>query len=235
MAEAPQAGGGAPAPARAPAAPPAPPEKKEPKTYVDFIEWLFFIFIAIAFLMRAATGFNSPGAFGNGISLLQKLAPDFSILLRVSAIFADVLCLFFLIAIIYSVGRTKEIAEKWYNALYPAPAEAASAEEKVKNPRWQLVVNHISSENPSDWRLAILESDIILADLFDSLGYQGDTVGDKLRSAEKAPFNTLSAAWEAHRIRNAIAHEGADFTLTEREARRIVGLYESVFREFDYI
>jgi hypothetical protein len=217
MAEAPQAGGGAPAPARAPAAPPAPPEKKEPKTYVDFIEWLFFIFIA------------------NGISLLQKLAPDFSILLRVSAIFADVLCLFFLIAIIYSVGRTKEIAEKWYNALYPAPAEAASAEEKVKNPRWQLVVNHISSENPSDWRLAILESDIILADLFDSLGYQGDTVGDKLRSAEKAPFNTLSAAWEAHRIRNAIAHEGADFTLTEREARRIVGLYESVFREFDYI
>jgi hypothetical protein len=56
-----------------------------------------------------------------------------------------------------------------------------------------------------------------------------------LKNADPAHFRTLQYAWEAHKIRNAIAHEGQDFTLTHREARRIVGLYEAVFREFEYI
>jgi hypothetical protein len=94
---------------------------------------------------------------------------------------------------------------------------------------------HIGSDNPSDWRLAILEADIILDELLSELGYTGDTIGDKLKKAHRGDFKSLDHAWEAHRIRNAIAHEGQDFVLTQREARRILDLYEMVFREFDYI
>jgi hypothetical protein len=48
-------------------------------------------------------------------------------------------------------------------------------------------------------------------------------------------MKTLNQAWEAHKIRNAIAHQGADFLLSEREAKRVVSLYREVFQEFDYI
>jgi hypothetical protein len=99
------------------------------------------------------------------------------------------------------------------------------------NPRWKLVLAHISSDNPSDWRLAILEADIILEETLDKAGYVGETVGDKLKNAERRPFSSLNAAWEAHKIRNAIAHEGQGFELNQREASRTLSLFEGVFRE----
>ena len=100
-----------------------------------------------------------------------------------------------------------------------------------QNPRWQKVLEHTVSDNPSDWRLAILEADIVLEETLDRAGYVGDTLGDKLKNAEKRPFASLNAAWEAHRIRNAIAHQGQGFELTQRDARRAISLFEAVFRE----
>jgi hypothetical protein len=62
----------------------------------------------------------------------------------------------------------------------------------------------------------------------------GNTLGDKLKQATRGDFKTLDAAWEAHRVRNQIAHEGSDFILTKHEAKRVIALYETVFEEFKY-
>jgi hypothetical protein len=93
----------------------------------------------------------------------------------------------------------------------------------------------LNSENESDWRLAVLEADLILEDMLEKIGYPGATIGDKLKGIERSDFNTIDQAWEAHRTRNLIAHEGGDFRITNREARRVVGLYEQVFKEFHFI
>ena len=75
----------------------------------------------------------------------------------------------------------------------------------------------------------------MLGELLDSLGYKGETMADKMRSVDRANFNTIDLAWEAHRARNQIAHEGLQQPLAAREARRIIGLYERIFREFRFI
>jgi len=36
-------------------------------------------------------------------------------------------------------------------------------------------------------------------------------MGDKLKAVEKSDFNSIELAWEAHKARNMIAHEGSDF------------------------
>ena len=122
--------------------------------------------------------------------------------------------------------------------LYPIAEKAVSifaAEEQVLNKKWQRVQEHMESPSQSDWKLAILEADIMLDEMLDSVGYRGETMGDKLKSVEKSDFLTLDLAWEAHKIRNAIAHEGAEFTIDQREARRVISLYERVFQEFEFI
>lgn len=107
---------------------------------------------------------------------------------------------------------------------------------EVSHPRWEKVREHLSSENPNDWRLAVLEADIILGEMLEKMGYiKGETIGEKLKTIEQSDFNSLDQAWEAHRIRNMIAHGGSDYILTEREAKRVIGLYEQVFKEFRYI
>ncbi|MBI2049265.1 MAG: hypothetical protein HYT29_02430, partial [Parcubacteria group bacterium] len=98
--------------------------------------------------------------------------------------------------------------------------------------KWQKVANLLGMLGESDWRLAIMEADNILDTLLKKMGYDGDTVGEKLKKVEPSDFLTLPQAWEAHRVRNRIAHEGVNFRLSHREAQRIIELYKKVFEEF---
>lgn len=107
--------------------------------------------------------------------------------------------------------------------------------EPVKNEhmgRWQKIVKLSESENQSDWRLSIIEADIMLDELLEKLQLPGDTMGEKLKAVEPSDFTTIESAWEAHKARNMIAHEGSDFLINQREIRRIISLYEAVFKEF---
>jgi len=100
--------------------------------------------------------------------------------------------------------------------------------------RWEHILDEANSGSEKSWRLAVLEADIMLNELLDSLGYKGETMADKMRSVERGDFKSIDLAWEAHRFRNRIAHE-AGIMLSQREVRRAIDLYERVFREFQFI
>ncbi len=102
----------------------------------------------------------------------------------------------------------------------------------VRDTRWEEIERLVTSEHPSGWRQAILEADIMLDEMVTRMGYPGETLGERLKGIEKSDFATLDDAWEAHKVRNKIAHEGTDFILTQREALRVIGLYRNVFEEF---
>ncbi|MEK7646081.1 MAG: hypothetical protein AAB381_00090 [Patescibacteria group bacterium] len=155
-----------------------------------------------------------------------------------------------IIMIIYSVEQIKKIrlkeAEIYDLKVEPAYTtverivEAGAEEVPVQNDmvlaqRWDVIGQHINSENPNDWKQAILDADTILDDVLTRLGYRGESVGEKLKRAEPADFATLQDAWEAHKARNDIAHRGLEYTLNQHEAKRIFQLYRKVFEEFYYI
>ena len=94
------------------------------------------------------------------------------------------------------------------------------------------VKNHIQSNNPNDWKLAIIEADIVLDQTLKDRGYAGTSLGERLRSITPSQLGSIDDAWEAHRVRNKIAHEGADFVLTRRIADDTIARYMNVFREF---
>lgn len=111
-------------------------------------------------------------------------------------------------------------------ALPPTPADFED------HPRFAIVQGYMSSPSEALWRIGILEADNMLAEVLREKGYQGETVADMLKEAS---FKTVQLAWDAHGVRNRIAHEGSNFQLTEREAKRAFSLYESVFRELKVI
>lgn len=109
------------------------------------------------------------------------------------------------------------------------------AESQPKNEKWEHIVELVNSANPSDWRLAIIEADVMLEDFMRRAGYHGETLGEMLKGAGKNDFTSLDEAWEAHKIRNNIAHQGREFALNEREAKHALSLFEKVFKEFGAI
>lgn len=153
------------------------------------------------------------------------------ILILSSMLLSSVLVIF----IFYVIFRINQVYSKQRKSLRPAKNAEEKKEEKIKNEKWEIITEHIESENSNDWRLAILEADIVLGEMLDKLGYRGEGIGEQLKSVDKSDFTTIDDAWEAHKIRNSIAHEGASFIITEREAKRIIGLYKKVFEEHGYI
>lgn len=138
--------------------------------------------------------------------------------------------------ILWCVGALTKLNEAQNKIFNPkGNGENHIFSEENKNRKWERVEEHINSQNPSDWKFAILEADIILDELLTTIGYRGETMSDKLKSVEKSDFQTIDLAWEGHKVRNYIAHEGTDFLITEREARRVIALYRAVFEEFHFI
>jgi hypothetical protein len=106
------------------------------------------------------------------------------------------------------------------------------AEEKNNHPKFAIIEGYMNSESEALWRIGVMEADNLLHEVLREKGYQGETLGEMLKAAS---FRTIDLAWDAHKIRNRIAHEGSDFQLTEREAKRAFVLYESVFRDLKVV
>lgn len=154
------------------------------------------------------------------------------------SIFAILLSLLFFAGYIYASIRYGELYEKEQEALHEAEhrwAERYGDEKHSKNTRWGEIETYIISDDPKAWKIALIEADILLEQALTNAGYVGATIGDKLKTAQKSSFTTLQDAWEAHKVRNQIAHEGGDFILTKRIAQETVKRYERVFREFGAI
>lgn len=122
--------------------------------------------------------------------------------------------------------QTRRDEEEKYSTLHPHEAE-----ERRDHSRWNHVRQMVESPNENDWRQAIIEADIMLDDLLSQLGYPGQSVGEKLRAVDPSRFHSLQYAWDAHKVRNEIAHSGTGYRLDERQAHRTIAMYEVVMRE----
>ena len=180
-------------------------------------------------LARAFGGASGAGALSLFLHAVDWFRP-----------YSTILSLLFLTGIAYCFLRIQHIMEETAHRDHHPEGESSHAPEApapggATAKRWERVLRHLESSHESDWRLAILEADVLLSELVDTMGYHGDSLGEKLKAIEQSDFTTLPKAWEAHGVRNRIAHEGAAFALTEREAKRVIALYEEVFSEFQYI
>ncbi len=144
-----------------------------------------------------------------------------------------ILSAIFIYGIIYSYIRMNEYAE--------LKTKKIEDEEKLwrqmhdpgqGNRRWLEVEEHVHSNNPNDWKLAIIEADVMLENMLEEAGFAGNTIADRLRSASGRSFAHIDDAWQAHRIRNQIAHGGTDFVLTQKMAQATIIQFKKVFEEF---
>ena len=142
----------------------------------------------------------------------------------------NVFIIIFIVGIIFVYIKFREVIKK--EREFYSPVEIEDTEAGEHQTQWEIIVNHTDSNNPAEWKIAIIEADNILDNILKEVGYEGDTLADRLKVAGDGDI--IQQAWEAHKIRNAIAHEG-EIELTQREAKRVIGLYENVFKKFGYI
>jgi len=211
--------------------PPRKPEAPKVDVFVEVVVILLIIFFLGLVYIRLQAYLEYTGGsslWGAIIAFLQSIYP----FLVGLSIVATLLAIF---GIFYNVKQIKKINIEENKIYNPKPELATAVSTAPKNPRWEKIVAQSNSANPSDWAQAIIDADSMLADLLVAQNYHGDGVGEMLKAVDKTDFLTLDAAWDAHKVRNQIAHPTPDFDLTARETQRVIALFASVFREFEII
>lgn len=221
-------------------------EKKPPEGEIfvgaDALFWILLFLVGIAFIGKV------PGFLGLSVGPFPSLSSIFASFFNTFQVFSVFLSLLFFLGIIYFNFKLGELSSHSHghghdshatstasHVTYSGASMMKDSHGHAPDKRWQNVLNRIESNNESDWRLAVIECDIVLDEMLTKMGYHGANMGDKLKQVEKSDFNTIDDAWEGHKFRNRIAHDGASFHVTRGEAERVVNLYKKVFEEFYFI
>lgn len=205
-------------------------------------EEAIFLLVGLFLLVAIITGLlNYLESFGLGTtdSLWVRILDYFlGHIWPIWKLVAVIISVFSLIGIIYNSWKLRAIALEEQLIYNPKPMAIVDEEKQIiepKNEKWEKVMRYLSSDNSSDWQRAVIEADVMLEEMLRLAGYHGESVGEMLKSVDQNEFLTIDDAWEAHKIRNAVAHSKGGYQLSEREAKHAVALFEKVFKEFQLI
>ncbi len=180
-----------------------------PDTYADFLEIV--------------------GGFISFTALIDFLQSLYSLFI----LFASFLSAVLIYGIIYSAIKIGQIRKEEKEETDAKIKEAQLGKANLPSDRWTRVLALVESDNPSDWKFAVLEADILLEEEITQLGFEGDSFAEKLKQISRENLASIDDLWEAHRVRNLIAHEGSDFILTKRKARSVVSLFGKALGEIN--
>ena len=212
-------------PAGKPAGKPVAAPAGKPGAILAEIFVAVLVFLLIIPFFKLFSGVSS-GTFTPLMSLVSSVF-DFIKLI------ATVVSMAAIIIVVYSFIRIQEITAEENKKL--GLALSWESERNQKNVRWQRVEEYMTSLNPSDWKVAILEADNILDEITTRMGYAGTTLGERMKKIPASEFPYLEEAWDAHKVRNAVAHKGTDYALSRSDAEHVVNTYYRVFAALGYL
>ena len=99
---------------------------------------------------------------------------------------------------------------------------------------WSSIYSRLETATDADAALIIIDADALADRILKELGLPGETMGERLKALGEQKFKEIDALWDAHKIRNQIAHEGAR-NITYSDAAYALAKYEKALKELGVI
>src|SRR3989344_1797430 len=138
----------------------------------------------------------------------------------------------FLAASVWTFIQTFPLRKKLYVLegcrAYKAPQKQNNFEEETRlrtRRRWDDIVKKAKTAGSPGYSMAVIEADILLEETMGRLGFLGKNLAERLRSSAPGEIKNISDVWEAHKLRNRIAHE-SDFRISMEETTKTLGVYK---------
>jgi len=144
----------------------------------------------------------------------------FFLFVYVGVLFVDVVLLLIL----------KGLSSDLKAVLYGAERPLTSQNTFIK--RFEAIRARLESENPSQYKVALLEADALADEILDGIGYKGATMAEKLEGVRGKQLECKELLVEAHAMRNSIVHD-ATVALSQEEAQRYLTQYQKFFEEVE--
>ena len=156
---------------------------------------------------------------------------NYSNIIFILKILAGAISIAFIFGIVYATRKTRETASTIhaFDSVKNVPKDIHKNIEE-----WKNILEKANSEDENERKCAIIAADSLIEKILTMSGYHGQNLGEKLKAIERGDLDSLDDIWEAHKVRNRIAHE-ADFSLTKSESTYAIYRFEKALKELEYI
>lgn len=100
-------------------------------------------------------------------------------------------------------------------------------QEKYRE-KWLRMTNEMDNKNASSLAIAILNADRLLDEALRERGIAGETLGERMKNG-KDLFSDRQGVWEAHKLRNRIAHE--EIKVSARDAHSAMSKFKTALKD----
>lgn len=98
--------------------------------------------------------------------------------------------------------------------------------------RWAKIIRRIESGSTVEAKVAVIEADDMLKEVFQKIGYKEEFLDDVLKKIDSKVLPSVEEVKKVHDLRNNIVHD-PDYNLTVEQARNIVRIYQKALSELE--
>jgi len=166
--------------------------------------------------------------YNNFLDFYYFYLEGFVFVLKIISLLFSIFLIIFIINILFKIRKN---IKKDLNIIAKSVVISNSFKKDLDK-KWQVIINRLEKGSDSDYKIAIIEADNIFDDLLKKMGYQGNDMGERLKQITKNQLANIDDLWQAHKIRNRIAHEPS-FKLTQLQAKRAIEIYQRATQDLE--
>ena len=114
-----------------------------------------------------------------------------------------------------------------FGLIFLASRWSSGLDKKYFQSRWERIERTFRAEEVGP-RMAVIDADKLLDHALKQSGFKGETMADRMRSAE-ASLKNYDAVWSAHKLRNKLVHE-QDMVLSNNHAREALRIFQRALK-----
>jgi len=97
---------------------------------------------------------------------------------------------------------------------------------------WMKILQRLETDMETEYKLAVIEADLLLNDVLKRLGYEGKTLGEKLEKIKPGVFSDIRSLKDADQIYQNLIYD-VSYRLGQPDAKRIIAIFEKALTELE--
>ncbi|KKR46511.1 MAG: hypothetical protein UU22_C0030G0002 [Parcubacteria group bacterium GW2011_GWA2_40_8] len=154
--------------------------------------------------------------------------------ISVYKIFAAIFSIAAFLAIVWVIIRLNRLIFSTYMQNITASFSAETLPADKISKQWAKIKYRIDRNTEAEWKLAVIEADKLVDDILKKMGYPGEDIAERLKTATPEQIQSLNLLREAHKLRDTVVHD-PEFYASELEIKNAIDYYETFLREVQVI
>lgn len=151
-------------------------------------------------------------------------SPDLQDMLFPIKIVFVLFSMFFLVTVIYFMINSSFVHYRFLEDASEFISWRAYGSKEIFK-RWSKIKDKMKAGTEASYKLAIIEADDFLLELFEEKDYSGESFEEIIGKLDKKILSNIDQIKEAHKVRNSVVYD-SEYKLDVEQAKRILTAYE---------